>query len=478
MRLEWSLRARLTIWYSFALAVGLALFAAAIWLSMRQSLIGDLDHALSEHTASLEAFVNTELQDPSVHLTEELNEYFHAFPQDTYLVLRKADGPILFSSSTQFPFSPASDGRTRFSSLSWNRHRYRVLSQFIKMQGKPAQVIIAGSMDSIHDLLSRLRSLLLALVPIVIVLAATGGAWLSRRALRPVDMLAAAAGSISINNLSERLIVPQTGDELQRLSEKWNAMLSRLEAAVTRLSRFTADASHELRTPLAIIRTSAEIAARKSRSAESYRAALNQIVIDSERMTHLVEDLLLLARCDAEAADLPMSAVDLRLICQDVCVQIRPWADTRELRLVASIDDSPITIKGSEPALRRLMLALMTNAIQFSPKGERVDLRLSVENVEAILEVSDHGSGIPEAVRDLIFERFYRAPEARAASPNGSGLGLSLASGIAQRHGARIEVISAVGRGSTFRVSFPLSGNVVESRVRITPIAEVPAAER
>ena len=459
MTREWPLSLRLTIWYLFAVALGLAIFSTAVWLSMRHSLMVDLDSGLRRDAESLQRFVDTESQDPAVHLSEELDEYSRAFPRGTFLEITSARGQVLFASDRHFPFGITAPGEDEVSSAAWLGHNYRVLRKQATMAGKPAQVVLSSSMDSIEDILSRLRFLLLAFVPAVIVLAASGGAWLSRRALRPLDKLVIAAQSISINNLSERLAVPQTGDELQRLSETWNAMLSRLEAAVTRLSRFTADASHELRTPLAIIRASAEIASRKSRSAESYRAALNQIVLDSERMTSLVEDLLLLARCDSEAADMPMGVFDVAETVRDICAQAQPWAGTKRLTLATNIDPDPIFLEGSEPAIRRLVFALLTNAIQYSPAGELVLLQLHAGNEHATLEVCDHGHGIPDPQRELIFQRFYRAADARAAAPGGSGLGLALASSIAQRHGARIDVVSTVGEGSTFRVVFPLIKN-------------------
>src|SRR5262249_44985041 len=148
-----------------------------------------------------------------------------------------------------------------------------------------------------------------------------GGYWLSGRALAPVDVMTHEARSIGIHNLSQRLAVPSTGDELQRLSETWNAMLDRLESAVQRLSEFTANASHELRTPLALIRTTAELALRRDRPAETYRKALHEIMDETQELSRLVEDLLELARADAGLPTLPLERLELAPVVREICQQ-------------------------------------------------------------------------------------------------------------------------------------------------------------
>ena len=171
----------------------------------------------------------------------------------------------------------------------------------------------------------------------VIAIACLGGAWLSGRALKPVNDITAAALTISIENLAERLPVPPTGDELARLTEVLNTMFARLESAVKTLSQFVADASHELRTPLAVIRTTAELALRRARTPESYRDSLQEVAAEAERMTRLVEELLILARSDAAAAEMPLAAVDVREVLADVCDEMRSLAEMRQIRINTAI---------------------------------------------------------------------------------------------------------------------------------------------
>jgi heavy metal sensor kinase len=468
MSRPFSLRFRLTVWYSFALGVGLALFAVAIWLSMRQTLRRDVDQALLDDAQSLEKFSNQEFSEAGVNLAEELDEYFHAYPRDTLLSIRNRSGSIRYVSAEPFPFSSDSARGRVLNTEQWKQRDYRVLTKTVQIGQEQCDVVIASSLDGVDRVLGTLRLLLIALAPLIVITAAVGGNWLSRRALKPVDEITRAARTIGIGNLSERLQVPHTGDELQRLSETLNQMLSRLESAVKSLSRFTADASHEIRTPLAIIRATAEIAARKSRTAESYRDALEQIVKESERMTQLVDDLLFLARCDAESVEMPICALDLGALVRNVCSQLHPLAEAKSIRLTCGGDSDEFLIMGNDLAIRRLVLVLLDNALKYSPADGLVSADLSRTGDLISLEVTDAGPGIAETELASIFERFYRSSEARARVQAGSGLGLSLAAGIAQRHGARIEVDTETGRGSRFRVLFP-AGTSTPGSVERTP---------
>ena len=214
----------------------------------------------------------------------------------------------------------------------------------------------------------------------MLLLASAGGYWISRRALAPVDALTQAARSIGIQNLSQRLPMPSTGDELARLAETWNGMLARLESAVQRLSQFTADASHELRTPIALIRTTAELTLRRDRPAETYRQALGQIVAESERMTQLVEDLLLLARADAGLPALPLERIELTPLVRDVCQQGEVLARERQLELSAQAPEQPVYVEANDPALRRLLLLLLDNAVKYTPAGGRITVTVGCDS--------------------------------------------------------------------------------------------------
>ncbi len=291
-------------------------------------------------------------------------------------------------------------------------------------------------------------------IPITLIAAALGGYAISRQALSPVDAMTSEAAAIGIGNLSRRLVVPRTGDELERLASTWNHMLDRLESAVKQLTQFTADASHELRTPVALIRTTAELALRRPRTAEDYREALRQIVEESERTSRLVDDLLTLARADAGRALLSTEPLDLTLLVRDVCEQGMILGAARRVEVHTETPLTPVTVQGNPPALRRLLFILLDNAIKYTSEGGKVTVSLRGEN-PAVLSVADTGIGIPPDALPHVFERFFRADPSRNRDLGGAGLGLAIARWIAERHNATIAAESTPGLGSTFRVTFP-----------------------
>jgi heavy metal sensor kinase len=459
-----SIRFRLTIWYSLALASGLLLFGLATWLFMWQSLQADVERTLQAQMQHLELFLNAEIAVQKQNLAEELDEYSQAFPAGMSVSVTDGARRPIFNSNSSFPWQRI--GNTQ--RMHWRHRNYSVLKGDLRVQKQHWRAVLVMSLEDMEKTLRLLRILLLASIPAVTILATLGGAWLSRHALRPVDAITAAARSIEIGNLSARLEVASTGDELQRLSETLNSMLARLEDAVTRLSRFTADASHELRTPLAVIRATAEIASRMTRPADSYRATLRQIVAEADRMTSLIEDLLFLARCDAQHPDLVMSDVGLRKLVCDLCLELQVLAETKGIQVRYEVGDYSPHVLGNEAAIRRLILALLDNAIKYSAPGGRVAVRLYCSEQEARLEVADAGPGIPEAEVSRIFERFYRTPQAHESGSNGYGLGLSLANSIARHHHARLTVVSRPGEGCTFTVSFPEVSSPRDKPVAVT----------
>src|SRR5260370_11883777 len=180
-----------------------------------------------------------------------------------------------------------------------------------EINGHTFRIRVAVPTEPFDQALDRFRLILRETLPFLVVLASLAGYWLSGRALAPVNAIIEAARGVGVQNLSGRLPVPPANDELRRLSETLNAMLGRIEASVKRLTQFTADASHDLRTPVALIRTSAELALRRPRTDDEYRETLSRILATSEETTHLIENLLTLARADAGATELHFSDIDL-----------------------------------------------------------------------------------------------------------------------------------------------------------------------
>ena len=234
-------------------------------------------------------------------------------------------------------------------------------------------------------------------------------------------------------------------------TECWSAW----KAAVKRLSQFTADASHELRTPIALIRATAELTLRRERSAETYREALRHIIDEADRTARLIEDLLLLARADAGLPALPLDRVELTPLVRDVCEQGQILAQERQLEISTEAPEQPVYVDANDPALRRLLLLLVDNAVKYTPAGGHITVSVALDSSGPTVTVRDTGIGIPDAALPHVFERFYRVDESRNREAGGAGLGLSIAQWIAERHHARLEAESVVGQGSAFRVRFP-----------------------
>jgi two-component system heavy metal sensor histidine kinase CusS len=432
-----SLRFRLTIWYAAFLTAGLGLFGSLVWFSLRHQLIADLERDLNGTANRVESFFRSESAEAGVQVREELEEFSQALPPAGYLHLRGSDGFVF-----RYPQDPPPPAA-----------RFRVQKRTFTLNGETFDLELGAPLTDVNHVLDLLRLLLLSLIPVVIAIACIGGAWLSERALKPVQDVTNAALAISIENLSARLPVPATGDEIARLATVLNSMLARLEAAVTTLSQFAGDASHELRTPLTVIRTTAELALRRERSPESYRVALHEVASESARMTQLIENLLALARSDAGAVDMPRAAIDVREVLTEVSEEMGGLAETTGIRITLALGERPAIISGNREALRRLFIVLLDNALKYSRAGGEVILTLARSGAQVSASMEDFGEGISETDLPHIFKRFYQADRSR--SRGGHGLGLSLAQSIARAHGMEIDVLSTRGKGTTFRMIFP-----------------------
>jgi heavy metal sensor kinase len=320
------------------------------------------------------------------------------------------------------------------------------------VNGQAYHVQLASALGPSYEALTRFLQAMLGFIPLLMLAASGGGYWLSRRALAPVDRIIQDSRSIGHHNLSHRLMVPRTGDELQRLSETLNEMIARLEAAFQRITRFTADASHELRSPVAFIRTTAEVALLQPRDAATYRAAVADMYEEAARMTELIDNLLTLARADSGCCQLAMAPLDIRDPLQQAGSQALACVKGKNICFSTHFPDCPIRVRGDAAALRRLYLILIDNAIKYTPAGGSVEVQLAATDAFAVVTVQDTGIGIAEEELGRIFERFYRSDKARQRDSGGSGLGLSIARWIADAHRAQIDVNSKLGSGSAFTV--------------------------
>jgi two-component system, OmpR family, heavy metal sensor histidine kinase CusS len=454
-----SIRMRLTLSYCLLLTVTLGLLATGLFLVLERNLYAATDEELRDRLEGVQRLMERVIPRLS---GEDLNDEFHEHsgltPGGDMLEVWDQGGQVVFESPSIRDYDitmPPQHVSASYNNLIVRNRPLRILSSTVTVRGSSYTVLLATPVGAVRDVVARFGWLLLWSLPAVLFLAALGGYWMSRRALAPVDEITRTAHSISARNLSQRLKTPNTGDELQRLSETLNDMMARIQAAFQKITQFTADASHELRTPIALIRTTAELSLRKQRDDADYRAALTDILGEAERTSSLIESLMLLARADSEAEGLRLSPTDLTPILIDVSEQCRRLSEAKNIQWTADVEGRECMVCGNAQALRRLFLIVIDNAVKYTHPGGHVSIRLSWMGNAPTVVIADTGIGIAPEDVPLIFERFYRADKARTRDIGGAGLGLSIARWIADAHRITIDVESAPERGSTFRLSFP-----------------------
>lgn len=453
---------RLTAWYSLILAGILSVFGVTAYYAMQNSIHETVDQDLQEQTQGVQRLMERTLDTGGEEqLQDELREHSVLRPGGALLQVSDSRGDWLFRSvaMSRYNIPPGGEASAERSTLFFKDFPLRLRSTKIQLGGEVYFIQIAAPLDEFYEALHRFAALLLISIPVLLLAAIAGGFWMGRRALAPVDQMTQMARSMSVQNLSSRLAVPRTRDELQRLSETLNGMLERMEAAFKKITQFTADASHELRTPIAVMRTRTELALRKPRSVDEYRDVLAQLHSELEGTSDLVEKLMLLARADYGSGTLNLCDVNLSEIVRDACRQGMALSEAKKVGFREQIPDSSVRVKADAQALRRLLLILIDNAVKYTPPDGLVEVSVDKQNGSALAIIKDTGIGI--AAEDLpnIFERFYRADKARSRESGGVGLGLSIGRWIAEAHGGNIQVESAPGRGSTFKVQLPLASN-------------------
>ena len=456
-----SIGLRLTLWYLTIFALAQLVFGAGMWLLLRHHLYDLVDNGLNGQVEDLKSFMQAQRKNATIaKLQEEVGEAYLIEHSGDYLELYAENGALLYRSSFleahRVTLASGPVHRPIFENLRIEGRSFRFTLQKLEANGHVYTATTGVPTEEVVETLALFRSSLLMFAPLLLLVAAAGGYWLSRRALSPVDALVRTARDIGGANLSSRLPSLDTGDELERLSGTLNEMLERIESTFQRITEFTADASHELRTPISLIRTEAEMALRRSRKEVAYRESLHHILLEAERTTRLIEQLLSLARADSGREALRMQAVDLSFTLRDVAESWQQVAGLRNLQFSARIEGSESVVLGDETVLRRLADILLDNAFKYTPSPGRVHLSLEHMGNSAVIAVEDSGVGIAPEDQNKIFERFYRVDKARSRAQGGAGLGLSIAQWIVLEHHGSISVESRPGSGAIFRVELPM----------------------
>jgi two-component system OmpR family sensor kinase len=461
------IRVRLTLWYGTALALILVIFASVLYAVMARGLKDQLDRSLAEAAAAAVRSVEQHRFGPFLHFEDISEEFPELALLDYFFQIFSPTGKITIQSPNlkgpDIPLSltaleAAFAGNTTFESARFHGHSpLRLISVPIIYEGTLVNIVQVGtSLQPVEESLHRLLIILLVTVPVALVAALAGGWFLAGRALRPVEAITVAAQRIAAGDLSQRLTVRRSSDEVGQLASTFNEMIARLDTSFRQIRQFSTDASHELRTPLTVLKGETELALRRPRSGEDYRLVLESSLEEIDRMTRIVDELLFLSRADLGEVKMESVPVRLDALVEDIHRQATLLGQEHHVQVTPGTV-TPATVQGDEFRLRELFLNLVDNAIKYSRPNGKVEISLMSEAGTARLSVSDHGIGIEPEVQARIFDRFYRTDAARAHAKKGTGLGLSICKWIAEAHHGRIEVQSSPGEGSKFTVVLPLA---------------------
>lgn len=464
-----SVRTRLILWNVGILALVLATLGVVFYCRVRVVALGAVDRRMAGYARRY----LSERSPGALPLVPGLHGSAGEFEPRLLDLQGHPLGASSFSSSEGAPwdragFAEAREGRKVYATITVNGEPARLLSLPLEQQGHIIGVAqFARSLAQVQQDEDQMVGTLLTLIPLGLLIAGAGGAFLTDRALRPVRQITFAASQIEAQNLSGRLAVAG-GDEFAHLAETFNGMLGRLERAFRDLGqayerlesayqqqqRFTADASHELRTPLAIIKANTSLALTGSRTADQYKEKLQSVDAAADRMNRIVQDLLSLARADAGQRSDLLTPTALAEVLEQAVAAVRELGPA-PIRL--HLPTQPIRVQGHADSLVRLFGNLLENAVRHTPADGCIQVFADSGDGQAIVQVSDTGDGIAAEHLPRVTERFYRVDAGRARRHGGTGLGLAICQSIVDSHGGEMQIESAAGRGTTVTIRLPLA---------------------
>ena len=469
--MAFTIRTRLTFWYTTLLFVSLLAFGAIFSYSLLKIFIYRTDNQI---ISIADMMVHTVLN-PSGKLFIPkdfdimLERFFGVRTAGSYIQVLDPHGGILAKSSNMEGFTitvpaptyrAAFDGATTYEVIEKvGKYPMRVVTKPILHGGRLVAIVQVGtSLEGMDEVFNSLLYILIPGIIASVVVAGAVGWFLARKALKPVIEMTETARKITAENLDERIRADVPQDELGRLAATMNEMIERLEKSFTQIRQFTGDASHELKTPLTILKGEIEMALRSKDDVKYMKEVLSSSIEEIDRMNYIVKSLLDLARIDVEKGALAKEPVRLDKAVTERFEHLKKLAFDNGVWLDI-LENRPVTVLGDQVRLSQLVYNLIDNAIKYTPRGGRVELSLAEKGQTAVFRVKDTGVGISAEDLPFIFDRFYRADKARTRDVGGAGLGLSICREIAEAHGGSIKAQSAPGAGSIFTASLPLASS-------------------
>jgi heavy metal sensor kinase len=463
-----SLSFRLVTWYAGVLTLVFVVLGSLTLVFLRHYLLSSvLDTQARRARQIADTLIASVDRTGEEVMTRQVEELYSPVVNDRFIRVTRAGGGVLYVSGpphdrTFVPSDVPTLGAAAFDRQGVFERTVSLPSGSLLISAVASGRFIVEVGVSTARTEETLRQVLLLLavgLPIGVLIAVSGGFVLVRRALEPVSRIAHKAEDISQHNLSERLPVVHSGDELERLSISLNHMIARLEDAVQSSKRFVADASHELRTPLTVLRGELESLAQDAQLKVHTRESIGSLLEEVDRLAEIVESLLALSKLDAGEASSERVRFDLGELVTLTAEQMSLLAEDKSIRVECNAAPDVI-VEGDRSRMKQVVVNLLDNAIKYTPNGGNVLLKISCDGDNAILEVADNGIGIPTEALPHMFERFFRVDDSRSRNQGGAGLGLSIVKSICVAQGAEVDVTSRPGGGSCFRVRQPLARGV------------------
>ncbi|MDT5122171.1 MAG: hypothetical protein QOC96_1653 [Acidobacteriota bacterium] len=476
-----SMRAQLTIWYSGVLALVLIVFAFVTYSYLARAGRERTDQSLADTARSVVSNFASESNDEDQSETDAAAEVTRDFQfKDRQALIFDDNGNVvavsaaLGDASGKRPWpalatlaqglsgllESARRSGSAYVTIPTDREGIRAFATLVESRGKKYAVVVAQSLHEQDEALEQARGALYISVPLALVIASLGGYFLARKSLAPVVAMGERAARINASNLNERLPVPNSRHELGRLAQIINDLLARLDLSFEQQRRFMADASHELRTPVAIVCGESEVAlSQTTRSAEEYRESLAIVHDEGRRLTRIVEDLFMLARADAGQHQVETKTFYLDETISECVRAVRSLAAQHGLELHYQQAGDELLFRGDEGLIRRMVLNLLDNAIKYTPAGGHILVEVGPDDSRYTVRITDTGVGIPLEDQPRVFERFYRVDQARSrngeTAGSGAGLGLSIASWVAEMHDGHLTLDRSDQCGSSFLITLP-----------------------